>query len=303
MPLHLPPFSRRQFLGVAAAALGTLVVRPAFGRDEKTDPHRLAWLSDPHIPDKPDVVNKDWNMTANLKTVVGEVAALDPKPAGVLVNGDLAYKTGTPGDYQAFGDLLKPLRQAGLPLHLGLGNHDNRDQFLEAFAGARQQERPVEGKHVLVVELERANLFLLDSLEPKIGVGGQCGAKQLQWLADALDARPAKPALVFVHHNLQWMPDAAGKFNGLSDATGLWPVLVKRKQVKAYVFGHTHTWKVETKDDLHLINLPAIGYPFAKEQLIGWLDVRLQENGATLEVHGLDARHPNHGKKAELTWR
>jgi Icc protein len=242
-------------------------------------------------------------MTANLKAVVGEVAALDPRPVGVLVDGDPAYKAGNPGDYQALADLVRPLRQAGLPLHLGLGNHDHRDHFLEAFAGAGPQERPVEGKHVLIVELERANLFLLDSLEPKVGVGGQCGEKQRQWLADALDAWPKKPALVFGHHNLQWKPDEAGKFNGLSDATDLWPLLAKRPQVKAYVFGHTHTWRLETKDDIHLINLPAIGYPFAREQLIGWLDVRLQEKGAVLEVRGLDTKHTDNGKKVELTWR
>src|SRR5262249_61888668 len=63
MPLHLPPFSRRQFLRTAAVALGPLVVGPVFGREEKTDPHRLAWLADTHIPDKPAVVNKEWNRT------------------------------------------------------------------------------------------------------------------------------------------------------------------------------------------------------------------------------------------------
>jgi hypothetical protein len=303
MPLYLPPLSRRRFLGTTAGTLGTLLLRPAFGSEERIDPHRLAWLSDPHVPDQPDVLNKDYNMTANWKAVGGEVAELNPKPVGVLVNGDLAYKTGTPGDYQALGNLVKPLRQAGLPVHLGLGNHDQRDHFLQAFARAGQQEVPVEGKHVLIVELQRANLFLLDSLDPEVGVGGLCGEKQLQWLATALDARPRKPALVFVHHNLQWKPDDAGKFSGLSDATGLWPLLAKRPQVKAYVFGHTHTWKLETKDDIHLVNLPAIGYPFAKEQLIGWLDVHLSEKGASLEVRGLDRKHPDHGTKVELTWR
>src|SRR5262245_33487590 len=133
MPVHLPPLSRRQFLGTVAAALGALVVSPAFGRDDKTDPHRLALLSDSHIPDSPDTVNKDWNMTDNLKKVVGEVTGLDPKPAAVLVNGDLSYKTGTAEEYKAFGKLIEPLREAGLALQLGLGNHDNRDKFLDAF--------------------------------------------------------------------------------------------------------------------------------------------------------------------------
>src|SRR5262249_5767087 len=191
-----------RFLGAVAASLGALVVRPTFGRDDRTDPHRVAFLSDTHVAEKPETVDKDCNMADNLKKVVGEVTALDPKPACVMIDGDLAHKTGTAGDYQVFGGLVKPLRDAGLPLHLGLGNHDDRDKFLEAFALEQQKERPVDGKHFLVMELERANLFLLDSLEPKIGVGGQCGEGQLKWLAAALDARPKKPALVFVHHNL-----------------------------------------------------------------------------------------------------
>ncbi len=303
MPVHLPPLSRRRFLGAVAASLGALVVGRALGRDDKADPHRLALLSDSHVADNPETTNKDWNMAANLKAVVAEVTALSPRPAVVVVNGDMAYKSGTEGEYRAFAELIKPLREAGLPLHLTLGNHDDRDHFLAAFADAAPKERPVEGKHVMVVEAERANLFLLDSLEPKLGANGECGEAQRAWLAKALDARPNKPAVVFAHHNLTWTADAKGLHSGLTDVVDFWPVLKERKQVKAYVFGHTHTWKLDRKDDVHLINLPAIGYPFSKGPLIGWLDVRLREDGLDLEVRGLDAKHADHGKKVELSWR
>ena len=137
----------------------------------------------------------------------------------------------------------------------------------------------------------------------EIGVGGKLGAAQLKWLTTALDARKDKPAVVFAHHPLQFEPDKNGKFNGLADAADLWPALTARPQVKAFVFGHTHTWKLAEKDGLHLINLPAIGYPFARTEVTGWVDARFTAGGVRLEVRALDAKHPKHGTTAELAWR
>jgi predicted phosphodiesterase len=69
------------------------------------------------------------------------------------------------------------------------------------------------------------------------------------------------------------------------------------------VFGHTHTWKLAERDGIHLINLPAIGYPFAKTEVTGWVDATFTEKGVKLEVHAIDAKHAKHSDKAELTWR
>jgi 3',5'-cyclic AMP phosphodiesterase CpdA len=298
MPVTLSPLTRRQFL---VASAGILAVRPAVAAD--ADPHRVALLSDSHIPEKPDEVARECNMTDRLRQVVAEVARLDPKPACCVIDGDLAYKTGTAAEYALFGKLIEPVREAGIPLHLGLGNHDHFGRFAEGLDRLRPKDRPVDGKQVLVVELERANLFVLDSFDPKNTVGGILGAAQRKWLAAALDARKDRPAVVFAHHNLQFEADKNGKYNGLADSTELWPLLKDRPQVKAYVFGHSHTWKLAEKDGIHLINLPAIGYPFAKTEVTGWVDARLTPTGVTLEVRAIDPEHAKHGEKAELTWR
>src|SRR5947209_15188961 len=234
MPAALPPFavSRRRFLASVAASAGVLVVRPTFAAD--ADPHRVAFLSDTHIPETPDGANKEYVMADRLRQVVGEVAALDPKPACAVIDGDLAYKTGTAAEYALFGKLVEPIRAAGVPLHLGLGNHDHFGRFAEGLASLRPADKPVDGKQVLVVELPRANLVILDSYDPKNTVGGLLGGPQLRWLAAALDARKDKPAVVFVHHNLQFEPDKGGKYGGLADSVELWPVLRDRPQVKAY---------------------------------------------------------------------
>ena len=80
-------------------------------------------------------------------------------------------------------------------------------------------------------------------------------------------------------------------------------MLKDRPHVKAFVFGHTHTWKLAEKDGIHLINLPAIGYPFAKAEVTGWVDAAFTEKGVKLEVRAIDPKHAKHGDKAELTWR
>jgi 3',5'-cyclic AMP phosphodiesterase CpdA len=299
MPVSLPPLTRRRFLATA----GAIVVAPALGRAAQSDPHRVAFLSDSHIGEKPEAMDRECNMAERLKRVVAEVAKLEPKPACAIVDGDLAHKTGTAAEYELFGKLVEPIREAGIPLHLGLGNHDHFPRFAEGLSRLRPKDKPVEGKQVIVVELERVNLFVLDSFDPKNTVGGLLGGEQLKWLAKSLDGRKTKPAVVCVHHPLQFEPDKNKKYNGLADSIELWPLLKDRPQVKAFVFGHTHTWKLAEKDGIHLINLPAIGYPFAKAEATGWVDAHFTATGVRLEVRALDTKHAKHGEKSQLTWR
>lgn len=301
MPLSLVPLDRRRFLRTVAATAGVLVVRPSFAAD--ADPHRVAFLSDSHVGEKSETVARECNMHDRLKQVVEEVTKLDPKPACAVVNGDLAYQSGTAAEYALFSKLIDPVRASGVPLHLGLGNHDHFGRFAGGLDRLRPKDRPVDGKQVLVVELARANLVVLDSYDPKNAVGGKLGDEQLMWLAKALDARKDKPAVVFVHHPLQFEADKSGKYNGIADSAALWPVLKDQAQVKAFVFGHTHTWRLAEKDGIHLINLPAVGYPFAKGEVSGWVDAAFTPTGVKLEVRAIDPKHPKHGDKAELTWR
>ena len=301
MPVTLLP-TRRAFFASTAGA-GVLVFRPSFALAADADPHRVALLSDPHIGEKADEVDRDFNMHDRLKLVASEVAKLSLRPACAVVNGDLAHKTGTATEYKLFAELIEPVREAGIPLHLGLGNHDNFTRFAEGLEKLRPKDKPVEGKQVTVVELDRVNLFVLDSFDPKNTVGGILGESQLKWLAKALDDRKTKPAVVLAHHPLQFDAPKGGKASGIADTTDFWPILKDRPQVKAYVFGHTHTWKLAEKDGVHLINLPAIGYPFGKAEVSGWVDATFTETGVKLEVRALDPKHAKHGDKAELTWR
>jgi 3',5'-cyclic AMP phosphodiesterase CpdA len=300
MPLHLPPVSRRRFLATGlGACAGALAWRDLLGAEREADADRWALLADTHVAADRGRVNRGVNMADHLARVVKEVAELKPRPAGVLLDGDAAYLRGEAGDYRTLGELLKPLSAADLPVHFTLGNHDQRDNFRAGLL--RGAARSALASHqVSVVECKRVNWFLLDSLVKTNSTPGELGKEQLDWLAGALDARATRPALVVVHHDPQWT--APAKRRGLVDTEWLFEVLAGRKQVKALLFGHTHRWRRERRDGIHLVNLPAVSYVFDKDQPSGWVDLRLGDGGAALTLHALGG-HRQDGERVELTWR
>lgn len=306
MPIHLPPISRRRFLAGGAAVLaGAMCPRHSWGAAEQADPHRFALLADTHTPAGPDVTSSNGtNMTANLKRVVAELTALAERPAAAIVNGDCARHKGLPEDYRNFAGLVRPLAEAGIPLHLTLGNHDDREPFFRTLEVDPPADPPVASKHVAVLESPRANWFLLDSLEEVNGTPGALGEAQRAWLARELDARRDKPAIVLAHHHPQFaMPGAERRWSGLKDSDRLFELLAARPHVQAYVYGHTHNWSVGERDGIHLINLPPVAYVFREGRPNGWVDAHLLEDGLRLKLHALDREHPQHGETVELKWR
>ncbi len=302
MPFHLPPLSRRQFLGrslTGGAAL--LLSRHLFAAAARpADPHSWALLSDSHIAADRAKIAREINPTDRLSTVVQEVLAWEKKPAGALVNGDLSLNSGEPGDYATLAELLWPLRAAGIPLHLALGNHDHRENFWTALHQDKRVTAPVGAKQVAIVQSARANWFVLDSLDRTNVTPGVLGAAQLAWLAKSLDAHADKPALVMVHHN----PGTGGNKNGLTETEAFFEILRPRRQVKAYLFGHSHRWSVVPDESgIHLINLPATSYPFDPVQPTGWVMAHLETNGARLELRAHDTAHAAHGHRHHLQWR
>jgi 3',5'-cyclic-AMP phosphodiesterase len=301
MPIHLPPLSRRAFLRRTLVAGAGLSCAPGLFAAEmrRTDANSWALLADTHIAADAMKVEKTVNMANHLKAVSQEVLALPERVAGVFVVGDCAFSKGEPGDYGQFAGLIEPMRAGGLPVHLTLGNHDQRDNFWAAFEAKQAAKRPVADRQVAIVTSKFVNWFLLDSLEKTLQTPGALGADQLKWLAETLDANSKKPAVILVHHN----PGLDGNF-GLKDTEALLEVLRPRKQAKAWVYGHTHNWKISRDESgLQLVNLPPVSYIFREGDPSGWVQATTREDGMKLVLRCLDPQHKAQGQIVDLKWR
>ncbi len=301
MPLCLPQISRRAFLKRAALAGAAAALAPqsyAGLLDKSRDKHTFAFFSDPHIAADAALKNNGVNMADNFAACARELAAWPVKPAAVIVNGDLAFKFGRPADYARFGKLIEPVR-ALAPVHLTLGNHDDRENFWKAFPHDATRLKAVPQKQAAIFSTDRANWFLLDSLDLTNLTPGKLGTAQLDWLGRELAARPEKPAIVVCHHPL----DFTGLL-GLKDSAELEAMLLRHRQVKAFIFGHTHDWHIETQSSgVQFINLPPTGYVFQAGRPSGWVRVTLARDGMEVELRSLDPKYPDHAKVQRLNWR
>jgi 3',5'-cyclic AMP phosphodiesterase CpdA len=301
MPITLPPLSRRQFLKRSlAGSAGIFVSRVTFAEDASLDACRFAFMSDSHIAGEKGKIMRGVNLVEHLKNACAQIAALNPRPAASALTGDCTLLDGQPDDYAVLSELLVPVREAGVPVHLVLGNHDCRERCWASIPPDSGQDKVVENRHITVVESPHANWFMLDSLDVVNKSPGALGDAQLKWLDAALGNQADKPALIITHHNPLFGKGASG----LTDTGALYEVLLSHANVKAHFFGHTHTWNTTIHDSgIHLINLPPVAYVFNKEKPSGWLDVRLKANGATVQMNSLNPEHRQHGQTVELEWR
>lgn len=298
MPFHL---SRRKFL-VSSAASSLAIAATARGAGVEAAPDRIALLSDTHIAGDADFVVRETHLANNLRTAMKQVGQLAEKPAALLLHGDAAYLKGEIKDYETLGKLLKPAVEADLPLHVLMGNHDDRANFREMF-GRLAKTSLLESHQVAVIEGQHANWFLLDSLERTNSTPGLIGEQQMAWLMKALDERANKPAIISVHHNPQWKTADNMKIGGLQDTEGLFAAIESRKQVKAIFFGHTHAWSVKERNGIHLVNLPPVAYAFNKTAPSGWVEAMVGTTGMQLTLRTIAEKHPQQGEKHTLLWR
>jgi hypothetical protein len=301
MPISLAPLSRRQFLARSLAAGAACVLGPELHAEQKaTDPNAFALLSDTHLAADRSKIGRGINMADHFVAVSREVRAWPRRPAGVFINGDCAFHSGETADYALLAEFLEPIRGDQMPVHLLLGNHDNRARFWDALQSEKAAKRPVADKQAALLKTPHANWLILDSLETTLSTPGLLGSGQLEWLGKALDENADQPALIMIHHN----PGITGGNIGLKDTAALFEVLRPRKQVKAYFFGHTHHWEI-TRDEsgIHLINLPPVSYLFHEGDPAGWVMANIEEKGMRLELRCLDSSHKAHGQVLNLDWR
>ena len=310
MPIILPPIARRDFIKSSLVFGGTTFtassIRAADRKSVRFDQDRVALLADTHISADPkqsypgtkwpgspvqEDEHESVNMADSLESTIKSVIALDPRPAHLIVNGDCTLSRGTEAEYQELLRLLAPIRAAGITIHVTIGNHDNRENLWELLPFLKEEQMGIQSS---VIESPHVNLILLDS-----GRKGILGEEQLNWLAEELDKQADKPSLVFGHFN-PYPNRGVRPIKGMRDGASLLELLAKRKHARAYFYGHTHEWQYDQRDHLHLINQPAVSYYFGKGHAHGWIDLKLSEKSADLELQCIDPKHTQHGDRIQI---
>jgi 3',5'-cyclic AMP phosphodiesterase CpdA len=286
---------RRSFLksSLGAIALSAAGRRIASAADANSAA-RWALLSDIHIAADPADTYRGFRPSANLTRVLGQVS--ETQFDGLLVNGDLARLLGKPDDYARVAGYLEPLAQK-MPLAITLGNHDSRKNTRAAIVKMAGATQPVERKLVTTVDAGPVQLILLDSLLATNVTPGQLGTPQRNWLASYIGTLGSKPAVIFVHHNLDPKDD-----NALVDAAALLDIAKSARAVKAILYGHTHAWKYAKSDELHLVNIPAVGYNFKDSEPVGWTEAVFRPDGCTLKLHAIGGEMAPDGQVLQLRW-
>jgi 3',5'-cyclic AMP phosphodiesterase CpdA len=286
--------SRRQFLSFGlAVAGGVITLRPR--RALSAEPMvprkatRWAFLSDIHIASTPKNHFHGHYPYRNLQKALEQVTG--DLPDGVVITGDLARWKGGIAAYDNVQTMLAPVA-AKRPVHLGLGNHDNRDDFLSAF-GVRD-ENGVRNKHIVTANVGPVRMIILDSLLYTNVYGGMIGKNQRIWLDTYLRLCDDTPTVLFLHH----APRA-----DLLDAGRLLEIAAPAKKVKAIVYGHSHKYDYREYEGIHLVNLPATGYNFTNAQPVGWVEARLTGEGGEFTLHAVGGSRKYDGHTVALPWR
>jgi Icc protein len=198
-----------------------------------TTPVLIAQISDLHIKRPGECAYEMVETAAALERCIAHLNAFRPRPAFVVISGDLVDR-GLEEEYAHLRQLLKRLE---LPFAAIPGNHDERRHFRQAFSDQSFAQRA--GPTNLCIEVGGLRLLLLDSSVPRKD-HGELDPETLQWLDSELAAAPDRPALVFLHHP----PFATGIAHmdrqNLRNAPQLAAVVERHSQVRLIAAGHVH---------------------------------------------------------------
>ncbi|MHA3790248.1 phosphodiesterase [Sphingomonas sp. YL-JM2C] len=159
----------------------------------------IAQLTDLHIGF--DLENPDELNFHRVAAAIDYVKGLSVVPDRLFLTGDLTDH----GDVASYERLKGLIDGCGFPVHLCVGNHDDRAAMKQVFP-----DLPVEDGFVqYVIDEPEVRIIVLDTLDPGHH-GGAFGHRRAGWLKARLAEVPGKPVLIVLHHppietGIPWM--------------------------------------------------------------------------------------------------
>jgi 3',5'-cyclic AMP phosphodiesterase CpdA len=148
-------------------------------------------LTDPHLVGRNEALygtDPAWR----LRACVADILATQGDAAFCLITGDLTHRGGS----DAFALLRETLQPLPMPVHLAVGNHDDRDDLHAAFPDSfRDADGFVQGR----VDTPEGVFLILDTMEPGCSHGVFCD-RRADWLARMLAESGARPFYLCLHH-------------------------------------------------------------------------------------------------------
>ncbi len=191
---------------------------------------KLIQLTDIHLTTPGQTIGgRDPN--ANFERALSHALTNHPDAEALIITGDLS-DWGDAADYTRLRDRLT---QCPVPVHLCIGNHDDRATFLEVFPYLADENGFVQR----AVPLSEGTALMLDSWGPDTHAGHFCETRAT-WLDRQLTHAP-DPVWIFLHHNPVPTHVAPVDMIMLLDADRLGRVLgAHREKVRHIFFGHCH---------------------------------------------------------------
>lgn len=268
------PLRRRQLLQLAASAAAAGA--GPWMLDQRRAPAASSAAGDLLIGLISDL-NSSYGSTSYIRQVsqgVRQLLAL--KPALVACAGDMVagQKPGLSASqldamWESFArTVLAPVRQAGVPFLLTLGNHDASPGFAADRQAARRFWTP--RRQALGLQFVDGADFPFHYSVLNNGVfwlvwdasSSRIPAAQLRWARQQLAspaARQARLRLVMGHLPLAGVSQGRDRPGEVLDQAAAVQQLLEAGAVQAYISGHQHAWYPARRGQLDLIQLGALG--------------------------------------------
>ena len=191
---------------------------------------KLLQITDIHLTTPGNTISgRDPN--ANFQRALDHAMVLHSDAEALFITGDLS-DWGEREDYVRLKEMLAPLP---LPVHLCIGNHDDRPTMLSVFPELAGHAGFVHR----VVPLSLGHAIVLDTWGPETHAGHFCEARAA-WLNEQLSTLPG-PVWLFMHHNP--VPTGIGPMDEimLLDADRFTETIRPHREKIAHIFhGHCH---------------------------------------------------------------